>query len=1102
MKKFFLIGTILISSIQADAATVRYVKLNGTGDGSSWDNASGNIQAMVNASDVGDQVWVATGTYTTGLNIKEGVNVYGSFAGTETEIAQREKSDTDGNGKIEPWEFTHVTNINGVYNYFTYSYSQLLVQENDFTIETVCDGLMLINGGGINNGPVIIRKNGKLENCLISGNRGGTAGAVYSADGVLSGCMIRANRGFVLTQYSGNVLVNSLGISGTNCSLIDCVIDDNNYGGISVSGDLELLSCEVKGNGYEGLKAANLKMTDCIVQNNGRSGIIAAEDVELTSCVIEENGYAGVNAANIKMTDCTVQNNIYGGVFAQGHLEITNCKVEGNRSMDGIRAETITMKNIKSVKNNGGWGINITNGDIDMTSCTVEGNGYGGVRADNIKLTDCSIKNNGANTNSYNNYAGVLAQGHLDITNCTVEENKLMDGIRAETITINEMNSVKNNGGWGINITNGDIELTSFMLEGNGYGGVFATNIKMTDCTITNNGAGLSWYNSNYGGVFAQGRLEITNCTVENNKFMDGIRGSETSIITMKDMNIIKNNDGWGINITNGDIDMTSCAVEGNGYGGISAENIKMTDCSVQNNGAGLTLYNNYGGVFAQGHLEITNCKVDENKFMDGIRAGTITINKMNAVKNNGGWGINITSGDIELTSFTLEGNVFGGVNSANNVKLTDCNINNNGLGISGATVTAINCTINQNSTSGIDGVTVTATYCTISQNAYRGIVANVLNMSGCTIDRNEGTGVYLSSSTETSRIYNNIVSNNRDGGFYIEGNNPHISNNLIVNNTRTGTYNGGGGLYLNSASPALYNNTIAYNDVASQGGAIYCIYGSSPVIINCILYGNTSNPDNAQIFIYESASAPKIVNCINQFNGIGIRTGVNPPVEYNWANYTDNLDVNPQFENFALQNYQLRATSVAIDIGVDTVGLRLPKTDLYGNPRISGERIDLGCYEYTTAIPSYTVSGSVLHDGTALAGVIVQYSGGSVTTDTQGKYSVTAPKNSTIIITPALAGYTFAPPSKTFENIVNDITHQDFYATAVNTTAAEELLALDLNIYPNPFTSEVHITGATLTRGHAPLLKIIDAAGSVVHSQIITTDDETIYLNPNSASI
>jgi hypothetical protein len=84
----------------AQAAT-RYVTVSGAGlmNGSSWGNAfpGGTLQAAINSSIAGDQVWVAAGTYftTAGTNrniyfsMQNGVAIYGSFNGTETTLSQR-----------------------------------------------------------------------------------------------------------------------------------------------------------------------------------------------------------------------------------------------------------------------------------------------------------------------------------------------------------------------------------------------------------------------------------------------------------------------------------------------------------------------------------------------------------------------------------------------------------------------------------------------------------------------------------------------------------------------------------------------------------------------------------------------------------------------------------------------------------------------------------------------------------------------------------------------------------------------------------------------------------------------------------------------------
>ncbi|WP_461789783.1 T9SS type A sorting domain-containing protein [Pedobacter sp.] len=115
MKKLYFLFLIVFGSLTTFAQTVRYVKpvTTGTGDGSSWANATADLQAMINASSSGDQVWVAAGTYkpteklqaityvaspgvgdpTTDRDkafiLKGGVKIYGGFSGSETILSQR-----------------------------------------------------------------------------------------------------------------------------------------------------------------------------------------------------------------------------------------------------------------------------------------------------------------------------------------------------------------------------------------------------------------------------------------------------------------------------------------------------------------------------------------------------------------------------------------------------------------------------------------------------------------------------------------------------------------------------------------------------------------------------------------------------------------------------------------------------------------------------------------------------------------------------------------------------------------------------------------------------------------------------------------------------
>lgn len=100
---------------------IRYVKEKGTGKGTSWDDAMGDIQDAINslADDKGTkgEVWVAKGTYVvtklidqstgspTSLLMKDGISVYGGFAGGEETRAQRIAESVN----LKPWGWKHKT---------------------------------------------------------------------------------------------------------------------------------------------------------------------------------------------------------------------------------------------------------------------------------------------------------------------------------------------------------------------------------------------------------------------------------------------------------------------------------------------------------------------------------------------------------------------------------------------------------------------------------------------------------------------------------------------------------------------------------------------------------------------------------------------------------------------------------------------------------------------------------------------------------------------------------------------------------------------------------------------------------------------------------
>lgn len=91
-------------TVSAIAGTVIYVNASASvgGDGTSWTTACKYLQDGLTAATGGKQVWVAKGVYypdessggnsndsTASFNLKNGVEIYGGFVGTETLLAQR-----------------------------------------------------------------------------------------------------------------------------------------------------------------------------------------------------------------------------------------------------------------------------------------------------------------------------------------------------------------------------------------------------------------------------------------------------------------------------------------------------------------------------------------------------------------------------------------------------------------------------------------------------------------------------------------------------------------------------------------------------------------------------------------------------------------------------------------------------------------------------------------------------------------------------------------------------------------------------------------------------------------------------------------------------
>ena len=230
-------------------------------------------------------------------------------------------------------------------------------------------------------------------------------------------------------------------------------------------------------------------------------------------------------------------------------------------------------------------------------------------------------------------------------------------------------------------------------------------------------------------------------------------------------------------------------------------------------------------------------------------------------------------------------------------------------------------------------------------------ITDNIITNNSATSSNGVGGGIYCNANT-TIVIKNNIISNNSADGYgggicNTYPSSPNISNNIITNNS-CGTM--GGGIYCNGSNPIITNNTISNNSAAS-GGALYCSNNSDPVFNNSILWGNTASTGGNQVYLFDENSEPTFYYCDIQgdiadfgLNGV-FYTGI----------YQNNINAIPLFVSPSISSgsgydginadWTLQNGSPCINAGNPSGNY--PATDLAGNPRIIGNRIDIGAYEY-----------------------------------------------------------------------------------------------------------------------------------------------------------
>lgn len=273
-----------------------------------------------------------------------------------------------------------------------------------------------------------------------------------------------------------------------------------------------------------------------------------------------------------------------------------------------------------------------------------------------------------------------------------------------------------------------------------------------------------------------------------------------------------------------------------------------------------------------------------------------------------------------------------------------------------------------------LDGFTVTggntATSAGGMYNSYASPIINNCIFSDNTSTGSSGSGCMWNSNASpviTNCIFSENAATAGPGGAIRNNTSSSIIRDCIFSGNTAVTY--GGGIYNINSVPAIVNCIFA-GDTASSGGAIYNA-SSSPGVINSTFSSNKANSGGA-IYNNSASSTPIITNCIIYGNSSGITGSGVPTITYSDVqdglfNGAGNISENPLFADAPLYNtapfvggdYTLQNGSPCIDKGrYDTAGLDIGSTDIAGNIRLVNDTIDMGAYEYQGSVTPVLLTG------------------------------------------------------------------------------------------------------------------------------------------------
>jgi hypothetical protein len=1026
-----LFGTIDMGAYETTDITgvIRYVRVDGTGDGTSWDTASGDLQGMMNAS-AGTQVWVAAGTYSpnsnTSFTMYSGVKVYGGFPATGYPALNDRNS------------FTNITTIAGN------GESVIKNDNNGLTASAVLDGFF-ISGGNSTYGGGIFNYNASptLSNLIVIYNAAMYGGGIWQEGG--NALLINT---LIITNSASNG--GGMYLKNANGTVLNSTISNNSADTAGAEIYLENASPAIKNSiVWNYLGAEDILFADgdsspvysySLVKNSGGSaawnttyGVNGGGNLDtdplLYGNYATQAGSPAQNAGNTAYfanadiaKDIAGNNRLYGNAIDMGVYEtfeealIRYVKVTANGLADGSSWANSSndLQAMIDASVNGGqvWVAQGTyqRANTDESFMMKEGvKIYGG-----FPLTgDPTMSDRNWNSNTtelighdasviYNDDNQLTVAAVLDGFTIRSGYNILGAGIYNYNVspTLNNLKIRGNNAYYGSECKGAGIyeelsnsTITNTIIHNNtssGMGG--AIYFKDSGSTLINVTLSECYADTSYGGlVFENSNVHISNSIIWRNRESSGasnikLIGTSAPVLTN---NLIQGSGGSSAWITGfgtdggGNIDINPLFVNPGGY-----------DYSLQsvspaiNHGDTALLADAVMSKDLAGMPRVFDTSIDmgayeSQAFVPQTRYVTVT-----GAGTQDGTSWDNASADIQaMIDLSIETDkvcVAAGEYQRNDGEYYSLK---SGVAVYGGFPATGNPTMeDRNWFTNTTSLKGNNNYVIFNDTTLNGAI-----LDGFTITNGRGElagGIYAYNSNTEFR--NLVITGNEcnagaggGGGIttYLGG--PILENVFLTNNT---TSFGGGGIYVNQASTTIINSLIADN-TATSGGGIYST-GNNLYITNVTITQNTANEggaiynDNAYANYYNSIIWDNMTGdgsgndiYFNTMSG-GYNSFYNSLVEGSggssgWlpgdaVDSGGNIDADPMFADAAANDFNLQAGSPAANTGnKDYFYNAISSKDIAGNSRLLSSNIDMGAYESTANTSIRYVRQDAMGSGT-----------------------------------------------------------------------------------------------------------------------------------------